>query len=119
MQVWRVGQSGGSELSAAFIRIPLGAPRYLIRRPAQQRPGDKLNWTLLPGSSKVFQKLGAAELRNRHQHDAEGGKAFQRARGRLAEEAIARKDALESHVLRHVDIKQPHSGRLESPTRLA
>ena len=57
-----------------------------------------MNGTLLPCASKVLEKLGAAELRNRHEHDAEGGKALQRARGRLTKEAVARKDALEPRL---------------------
>jgi hypothetical protein len=67
----------------------------LICGPSQQLTGNGLNWALGPEVPEVVQKFSAAELWDRHQHNAERGKALQRARGRLAEEAISCKDALE------------------------
>ena len=41
-----------------------------------------------PLSSEVLQELGAAELRKRHQHDAEFGKALECPGGSFAEKSV-------------------------------
>ena len=61
-------------------------------------PIHGLNRVAVPCVSEMFQKLGTPELRNHHEDDGKAGVALECSRGRLAEQAIARKDALEARV---------------------